>query len=72
MISCGIWCRVGLIRSENSEERVASILRMEIISTSSQCASVANVFSRSSVLVTLMMAAISSSENSVLTRATWR
>jgi hypothetical protein len=68
--------RVALVRTNVSEERVASIMKVtrigEHISISSQRASVASYsyVPSSPILVTLMKEALSSSETSVLTRAT--
>jgi hypothetical protein len=56
---------VALVRTEVSEERIASIIRVTRI------AEQANVPS-SPILVTLMMKALVSSEKSILTRATRR
>jgi hypothetical protein len=50
--------RVALVRTDVSEERSASFIRVTRIGTP--------------ILVTLMMEALSSSGTSVLTRATWR
>jgi hypothetical protein len=64
MASSGMLRRVALVRTEVSEE----------LGSSSQRASVAGCgyVPSSPILVTLMMKALSSSETSVLTRATWR
>jgi hypothetical protein len=53
--------RVDLVRTDISEELSASFIRMTRIFVPS-----------SQILVTLMKEAMSSSETSVLTRATWR
>jgi hypothetical protein len=71
--------RVALVRSEVSEERSASIIRVTrtgelgtTLAVSSVCRLIlmANVVPSSPIVVTLMMEALSSSETSVLTRAT--
>jgi hypothetical protein len=60
--------RVALVRTEVSEQQSASIIRVTRISK----LVTVNVVSSSPILVTLMMEALSSSETSVLTRATRR
>jgi hypothetical protein len=60
MVSSGMLRRVALVRTDVSEELSTSIIR--IIRT----------VPSSSILVTLMMEALRSSETSVLTRATRR
>jgi hypothetical protein len=57
MPSSGMLCRVALVRTDFSEESIASIIR---------------VLASSPIFVTLMMEAIRSTETSVLTRATRR
>jgi hypothetical protein len=57
--------RVALVRTDVSEEIRASIIRVALLVT-------ANVVPSSPILVTLIMEALSSSETSVLTRATRR
>jgi hypothetical protein len=78
--------RVNLVRTDVSEERIASIMRMERISEPGTTSAVssnwlrsvlhllvtANVVPSSPLLVALIMDAISPSETSVLTRTTWR
>jgi hypothetical protein len=67
--------RVALVRTDVSEELSASIIRMIRIGELGTTLAVvtANVVPTSSILVTLMMKeALSSSETSVLTRATRR
>jgi hypothetical protein len=75
--------RVVLV-TDISEKRIASIIRVTRIgelgtlAVTSNLRSVlrllvtANVVGNSTILVTLMMEALSSSKTSVLTRATWR
>jgi hypothetical protein len=60
--------RVALARTEVSEELGASIIRVTRIGE----LVTANVVPSSRILITLMMEALSSSETSVLTRATQR
>jgi hypothetical protein len=60
-------CRVALVRTDISEARNASIIRVERIGELGTTLAITG----SSILVTLMMEALSSSETSVLTRATW-
>jgi hypothetical protein len=95
MASSGMLCRVALVRTDVSEERSASIIRVTRLSelgtmvavTSNQhthqrnhlaflCSVcrllvTASFVPSSPILVTLMKEALSSSETSVLTRATW-
>jgi hypothetical protein len=59
----------GFVRSDVSEERIASITFHRTVL---QLLVTANVVSSSLILFALMMEAIRSSETSVLTRATWR
>jgi hypothetical protein len=63
MPSSGMLRRVALVRTDDSEERSASIIRVLVT---------ANVVPSSPILVTLMMEMLGSSETSVLTRATQR
>jgi hypothetical protein len=67
MLSSGMVRRVALVGTDVSEERIASITLcvLRLLDT-------VNVIPSSPILVTLMREAISSSETSVLTRATWR
>jgi hypothetical protein len=66
--------RVALVRTDVSEELGTSIIRVtkvgELVTTLAVVT--ANVFPSSPIFVTLMMEALSSSETSVLTRATRR
>jgi hypothetical protein len=72
--------RVALVRTDVSEERSASIIRvrrvgeLHIVFLRSVCRLLvtANTIPSSSILVTLMIEVLRSSETSVLTRATWR
>jgi hypothetical protein len=76
---------VALVRTDVSEERIASIIRMtRICELGTTLAVTSNNFAiviellvtvnvrNSPIRVTLMMEAIRSSETSVLTRVTWR
>jgi hypothetical protein len=63
MASSGTLRRVALVRTEVSEERSASVIRMLVT---------ASVVPSSPILVTLMKEALSSPETSVLTRTTRR
>jgi hypothetical protein len=69
-------CRAALVRTDVSEERIASIIRVTRIGDLAFLRSVlrllvaANIVPSSPILVILMMEAIRSSETSVLTRAT--
>jgi hypothetical protein len=66
--------RVALVRTDVSDELSASIIRVTRISelgtAVTSVVSCANVVHSSPILVTLMMEALSSSETSVITRAT--
>jgi hypothetical protein len=85
MPSSGILRRVALVRTDVPEELSASIIRVTrvgelgttLVVTSNrrsvrQLLVTTNVVPSSSILVTLMKEALSSSKTSVLTRATWR
>jgi hypothetical protein len=63
--------RVALVRTDVSEELSTSMIRVTKIGELGTIFT-PNVVPSSSILVTLMMHALSSSETSVLTRATWR
>jgi hypothetical protein len=73
-------CHVALVRTDVSEELSVSIIRvtrigelgtMLAVTTSMRWLLVTANVPSSPILVTLMMEALSSSETSVLTRATW-
>jgi hypothetical protein len=66
-----MWRRVALVRTDISEERSASIMRVTRIGELGTTLAVnSNVLPSSPILVTLMMEDLSSSETSVLTRST--
>jgi hypothetical protein len=80
MASSGMLHHVALVRTDVSEELSASIIRVTrigelgtfiLLHSVRQFLVMANIPS-SPILVTLMKEALSSSETSVLTRATWR
>jgi hypothetical protein len=77
MTSSGMLRLVPLVKTDVSEERSAYIMSVARIDELVFILSVrrllvtANVFPSSPILVTLLKAAPSSSETSVLTRATW-
>jgi hypothetical protein len=62
---------VAVVRTDVLEELSVSIIRVTRIGELGTSA-ITNVVPSSPILVTLMMEALSSSETSVLTRATWR
>jgi hypothetical protein len=75
--SCGMICRVFLVRTDVSEEPSASIIRVTRTGEPETTLAVtsnrqASVVPGSPILVTLMMEALRSFETSVLTRATRR
>jgi hypothetical protein len=78
MASSGMLRRVALVRNDVSEELSASIIRVRRISelgtlaVTSRLLVTANVVPSSPILVTLIMEELSTTETSVLTRATWR
>jgi hypothetical protein len=74
MASSGMLRRMALVRTDVSEELSASFIRKTRLDISSLRASVVatSVVPSSPILVTLMKEALSSSETSVLTRATRR
>jgi hypothetical protein len=63
--------RVALVRTDVSEEHIASFIRVAIIGEQETTIAVTSVVTSSPIIVTLMKEALSSSENSILTRATW-
>jgi hypothetical protein len=63
--------RVALVRTDVSEELNASVIRVEFLRSVSRLLVTASVVPSSTILVTLMEG-LSSSEKSVLTRATRR
>jgi hypothetical protein len=69
MASSEMLRRVALVRTDVSEELSTSIVRMTRIG---ELGTTANVVHSSSILVILMIEALSSSETSVFTRATRR
>jgi hypothetical protein len=71
MVSSGMLRRVASLRTDVSEERSASFIR-EFLHSVRRLLVTAGVVPSSPILVTLMKEALSSSETSVLTRATLR
>jgi hypothetical protein len=67
MASSGMLCQVALVKTDVSDELSASIIRV-----TSRLLVTANIVPSSPIIVSLMMETLSSSETSVLTRATWR
>jgi hypothetical protein len=63
--------RVALVRTDVSEERIASLIRVTRM-TRIGLLDVANVVPSSPIFATMIIEAIHSSENSVLTRTTRR
>jgi hypothetical protein len=83
MASSVMLCRVALVRTDVSEELSASTIRVTRIAelgttvvaflrSVHRLLATADVFPSSQIFLTLMMEALSSSETSVLTRATKR
>jgi hypothetical protein len=82
MMSSGMLCRVALVRTDVSEELSSSFIKVTKIGklgttlavTSNRCRLLvtSSVVPRSPILVTLIKEALSSSETSVITRATRR
>jgi hypothetical protein len=81
MASYGMLRRVALVRTDVSEELSASIIRLTrigelgttlAVTSNRRMLVAANVVPSAPILVTLMMEALSSSQTSVLTRATRR
>jgi hypothetical protein len=71
MVSSGMLRRLALVRTDVSEERNASFIRVFLRSLRRLLVTV-NVVPSSPILVTMMKEALSSSETSVITRATRR
>jgi hypothetical protein len=69
MVFSGMLRRLALVRTDVSEELIASFIRVTRIG---RLLVTASVVPSSPILVTLMKEALSSSERSVLTRATQR
>jgi hypothetical protein len=72
MVSSGMLHRVVLVRTDVSEERSASFIRVTRIGELGTSLAVITVVSSSLILITLMKEELSSFETSVLTRATRR
>jgi hypothetical protein len=72
-MSSGMLCRVALVRTDVSEELSAPFMTLiRIGELGTRLLVTASVVPSSTILVTLMKEALSSSETSVLTRATGR
>jgi hypothetical protein len=69
MASSGMLCRVALVRTEVLEE-LSFLSHFVFLRSMRRLLVMANVVPSSPILVTLMMEALSSSDSSVLTRAT--
>jgi hypothetical protein len=72
MASSEMLSRVALVRADVLEELSASIIRVTRIGELGTTLAATNAVPSSTILVTLMMEALSSSDTSVLTRATQR
>jgi hypothetical protein len=73
MSSSGMLRHVTLVRTDVSEEYSAYIIHTIVFLRSMlRLLVTANVVPSSSILVTLMIEALHSSEMSIITRATWR
>jgi hypothetical protein len=72
MASSGVLRRVALVRTDVSEELSASFIRVTRICELGTTLAVTSIVHSLPILVTLMKEALSSSETSVLTRATRR
>jgi hypothetical protein len=72
MASSGMLRRVALVRTEVSEELSTSFIRVTRIGEQGTKLAVTSIVPSSPIFVTLMKEALSSSETSVLTRATRR
>jgi ABC-type molybdate transport system permease subunit len=70
MASSGMLLHVALVRTDVLKELSTSFIRVTRIAESGRLLVTANVVPSSPILVTLMKEALSSSETSVLTRAT--
>jgi hypothetical protein len=71
MASSWILNRVALVRTDISEELIAPIIRVKIIGELGTTLAVTSIVPSLHILVILMKEALSSSETSVLTTATW-
>jgi hypothetical protein len=72
MVSSGMLRRVALVRTDVSEEPRASFIRVTRNGELGKSLAATSIVQSSLILVTLMKEALSSSETSVLTRATRR
>jgi hypothetical protein len=72
MVPSGMLRRVALVRTDISEECIASIIMVTRIDVLGTTLAVTSVVLTTPSLVTLMKEALSSSETSVITRATRR
>jgi hypothetical protein len=72
MASSGTLRRVALVRTDVSEERSASFIRVTFLRSEHRLLVTASVDPSSPIIVTLMKEALSASEKSVVTRATRR
>jgi hypothetical protein len=72
MVSSGMLRRVPLLRTVVSEEIGASLIRVKFVRSVRQLLVTASVVPSAPILATLMKEELSSSETSVLTRATRR
>jgi hypothetical protein len=72
MVSSGMLRRVALVSTDVSEELSASFIRVTSIGELGRTLAVTSIVPSSPILVTLMKETLSSSETSVLTRATLR
>jgi hypothetical protein len=70
MASSGVLRRLALVRTDVSEELSAYFIRVVFLSSVRRLLVTANVVPSSPILVSLMTEALSSSDTSVLTRAT--
>jgi hypothetical protein len=72
MVSSWLLRRVALVIADNSEELSASFIRVTKIDELGATLTVTSIAPNSPILVTLMKEVLSSSETSVVTRATRR